>query len=75
MIVLATARQRLVQIMALLPGISRSGATMAGRAPAGSVARGSGPFLTRWSGTRTLTPFAVYSVLAGATSLLWLPLT
>jgi undecaprenyl-diphosphatase len=31
-------------------------------------------FLTRWFETRTLTPFAIYSVLAGAASLLWLTL-
>jgi undecaprenyl-diphosphatase len=112
------------QILALLPGISRSGATMAagllrglshedaarfsfllatpvilaagvlklpdlagplgagihGQILAGSLASGIAAylavrFLTRWFETRTLTPFAVYSVLAGAASLLWLLLT
>jgi undecaprenyl-diphosphatase len=111
------------QILALLPGISRSGATMAagllrglshedaarfsfllatpvilaagvlklpdlagplgagihGQILAGSLASGIAAylavrFLTRWFETRTLTPFAIYSVLAGAAALLWLTL-
>jgi undecaprenyl-diphosphatase len=109
------------QILALLPGISRSGATMAaglarglshedaarfsfllatpvilaagvlklpdlfgplghgigGQVIAGSVASGVGAylavrFLTRYFHSRTLTPFAVYCAVAGATSLVWL---
>lgn len=111
------------QILALLPGISRSGATMvAGLARGlshqdaarfafllatpvilaagalkipdlfgplgdgihGQVLAGSAAafvcaylavrFLTRYFETRTLTPFAVYSVLAGAFALVWLTL-
>ncbi|MFE9689553.1 undecaprenyl-diphosphate phosphatase [Micromonospora sp. NPDC005806] len=109
------------QILALLPGISRSGATMAagllrglthedaarfsfllatpvilaagvlklpdlfgdlgagirGQVLVGSVAAGVSAyaavkFLTRYFETRTLTPFAVYCVLAGLVSLVWL---
>ncbi|MFF5173590.1 undecaprenyl-diphosphate phosphatase [Micromonospora sp. NPDC000089] len=109
------------QILALLPGISRSGATMAagllrgfghedaarfsfllatpvilaagvlklpdlfgdlgagirGQVLAGSLAAGLSAyaavrFLTRWFETRTLTPFAVYCLLAGLVSLVWL---
>jgi undecaprenyl-diphosphatase len=108
------------QILALLPGISRSGATMAagllrglshedaarfafllatpviaaagllklpelagptghgilGQVLAGSVAAGiaaylSLRFLTRYFETRTLNPFAVYCLAAGAVSLVW----
>jgi undecaprenyl-diphosphatase len=109
------------QILALLPGISRSGATMAaglfkglshedaarfsfllatpvilaagvlklpdlagpagagihGQVLAGSVASGIGAylsvrFLTRYFETRTLTPFAIYCLMAGFVSLIWL---
>jgi undecaprenyl-diphosphatase len=109
------------QIFALLPGISRSGATMVagltrglshqdaarfsfllatpvilaagvlkvpdlfgplgngihGQILAGSLASFVSAyfavrFLTRWFHTRTLTPFAIYCVVAGAGSLLWL---
>jgi undecaprenyl-diphosphatase len=109
------------QILALLPGISRSGATMAaglfkglshedaarfsfllatpvilaagvlklpdlagpagagihGQVLAGSVASGIGAylsvrFLTRYFETRTLTPFAIYCLIAGFVSLIWL---
>ncbi len=108
------------QILALLPGISRSGATMAaglvrgqshedaarfsfllatpvilaagglkvpdlgplgtgihGQVLAGSVVSGvcaylSVRFLTRWFESRTLTPFAVYCVVAGLAALAWL---
>jgi undecaprenyl-diphosphatase len=111
------------QILALLPGISRSGATMAaglfkglshedaarfsfllatpvilaagvlklpdlagpagagihGQVLAGSLASGVGAylsvrFLTRYFETRTLIPFAVYCLVAGFLSLLWLTL-
>jgi undecaprenyl-diphosphatase len=111
------------QVFALLPGISRSGVTMAaglarglshedaarfafllatpvilaagllklpdlfgplghgigGQVLVGSLASGIGAylavrFLTRWFHTRTLTPFAVYCVLAGVGSLVWLGL-
>ncbi|QEN15311.1 undecaprenyl-diphosphate phosphatase [Mycolicibacterium sp. ELW1] len=111
------------QILALLPGVSRSGVTMVagmwrglsheeaarfsfllatpiilaagllkipdllgplgtgirGQALAGSFASFiaaylSVRFLTRYFETRTLTPFAVYCVLAGAASLVWLTL-
>ncbi len=111
------------QVLALLPGISRSGVTMAagllrgldhedaarfsfllatpvilaagvlklpdlfgplgarihGQVLAGSVASFISAyvavrFLTRWFHTRTLTPFAIYCLLAGAASLLWLTL-
>jgi undecaprenyl-diphosphatase len=111
------------QILALLPGISRSGATMAaglvkglshedaarfsfllatpvilaagvlklpdlagpaaagihGQVLAGSLASGVGAylsvrFLTRYFETRTLTPFAVYCLVAGLLSLIWLTL-
>lgn len=111
------------QILALLPGISRSGATMVagllrglsheeaarfafllatpvilaagvlkipdlfgplgsgigGQVLAGSVASfvaayAAVRFLTRYFETRTLTPFAIYCVLAGAGSVLWLTL-
>jgi undecaprenyl-diphosphatase len=109
------------QILALLPGISRSGATMAaglfrglshedaarfsfllatpvilaagvlklpdlagpmgagihGQVLAGSLASGVGAylsvrFLTRYFETRTLTPFAIYCLVAGFVSLVWL---
>jgi undecaprenyl-diphosphatase len=109
------------QILALLPGISRSGATMAaglfrgltheeaarfsfllatpvilaagalklpdltgplghgilGPVIVGSIASGLGAYaavrwLTRYFQTRTLTPFAIYCVVAGLGSLLWL---
>ena len=109
------------QILALLPGISRSGATMAtglarglshedaarfsfllatpvilaagvlkvgdlfgplgagihGQVLAGAIASGAGAylavrFLTRYFTTRTLTPFAIYCVVAGFASLIWL---
>lgn len=112
------------QILALLPGISRSGATMAagllrglshedaarfafllatpviaaagllelpelagsaghgilGQVLAGSVVAGIGAylslrFLTRYFETRTLTPFAVYCVVAGSAALAWTILT
>jgi undecaprenyl-diphosphatase len=108
------------QILALLPGISRSGATMAagltrglshedaarfafllatpaiagagllklpelagpeghgilGQVLAGSLVAGIGAylslrFLTRYFETRTLTPFAIYCVVAGLASLAW----
>jgi undecaprenyl-diphosphatase len=111
------------QILALLPGISRSGATMAaglfkglshedaarfsfllatpvilaagvlklpdlagpagagihGQVLAGSLASGVGAylsvrFLTRYFETRTLIPFAVYCLVAGFLSLIWLTL-
>jgi undecaprenyl-diphosphatase len=111
------------QILALLPGISRSGATMAaglakglshedaarfsfllatpvilaagvlklpdltgplgagihGQVLAGSLASGiaaylSVRFLSRYFETRTLTPFAVYCLAAGAAALAWLTL-
>ncbi len=111
------------QILALLPGISRSGATMAagllrglshedaarfsfllatpvilaagvlklpdlmgslgngirGQVLAGSAVSGvaaylSVRFLTRWFETRTLTPFAVYCLIAGVLSFAWLAL-
>ena len=112
------------QILALLPGISRSGATMAvgllrglshedaarfafllatpvilaagllklpelagptghgilGQVIAGSLVAGiaaylSLRFLTRYFETRTLNPFAVYCLIAGALSLAWTALT
>ena len=112
------------QILALLPGISRSGVTMVagmwrglsheeaarfsfllatpiilaagllkipdlfgplgtgihGQVLVGSLASFvaaylSVRFLTRYFETRTLTPFAIYCVLAGAASLVWLTVT
>jgi undecaprenyl-diphosphatase len=120
---LATTLIASAQILALLPGISRSGVTMAaglarglshedaarfsfllatpvilaagvlkvpdllgplgdgirGQVLAGSLASGIGAylavrFLTRYFETRTLTPFAIYCVAAGAASLAWLAL-
>ncbi|HKD98738.1 MAG TPA: undecaprenyl-diphosphate phosphatase [Micromonosporaceae bacterium] len=53
------------------------GSGIGGQVLAGSVASGVGAylavrFLTRWFHTRTLTPFAIYCVLAGVASLVWL---
>jgi undecaprenyl-diphosphatase len=50
------------------------GQILAGSLASGIAAYLSVRFLTRWFQTRTLTPFAVYSVLAGLGSLAWLTL-
>jgi undecaprenyl-diphosphatase len=66
----------LLQILALFPGISRAGITMsgAGQVLVGSLICGIAAyftvrFLVRYFETRTLTPFAVYCLVAGGASL------
>jgi undecaprenyl pyrophosphate phosphatase UppP len=74
----------IVQILALLAGISRDGMVMAGGMFRGqtllaSVLAGAGGylalrFLVRYLRTRALTPFAIYSLVFGAGSIVYLEL-
>jgi undecaprenyl-diphosphatase len=70
----------IAQVLALLPGISRSGVTMVAELTQGlshqDAARFSFSirFLTRYFRSGTLRPFAWYCIVAGAVSLLWLVL-
>lgn len=53
------------------PAAHIHGEVAAGFVTAGVCAYASVRFLSRWFTTRTLTPFAVYCLLAGAVSMLW----
>jgi undecaprenyl-diphosphatase len=55
-------------------GAGIGGQVLAGSAASFAAAYAAVRFLTRYFETRTLTPFAIYCVLAGAGSLLWLTL-